>query len=311
MNKAKEIVEKMKNWFQQLSQETRKVLLGAFVLTFFLCVIVIAQGIRISKVKKELKSVQTASRSLQEELDKLSAEKNEIASQENGKTQSEGNELPTQTPVPTEVPVITPEPKKYIVCVDAGHGGWDGGAVLWEKGEEKRIEKNDNLWLASLFRDALQEYNVEVVMTRDTDVFLELSERTDIANQVNADVLISFHRNSYNGEGEAKGVEFWIHSSRPAGAEELAQRMLDSVVQVGGMQSRGVKNGAQSGTKDDYAINRAANMTSMIAEFGFVTSPSDNSAYDRYGAEYAKAMAKTVFTWLEENSPKNKTNTDE
>lgn len=302
--------------FGKLQRETKGVMLVSSVIGVVLCIAVIVLGVRLNKVTNELKSVQALSMNLQEELTKTQAEQKEELllsgkgfAQDRSAFEAMPTEalIPTATPISTEtplptvtpIPTVIPRPEKYIVCVDAGHGDWDGGAVLRENGIEKRVEKDDNLRMALLFRDALKEYGIEVVMTRETDVFLELSERTDIANAANADALISFHRNSFNGEDDVSGIEFWIHSSRPEGADTLAQSMLDAVMQVGGMKNRGVKSGSMSSTKDNYAINRAANMTSMIVEFGFITSQSDNAAYDANGEAYAKEMAKAVYEWLE------------
>ena len=202
----------------------------------------------------------------------------------------------TATPLPTATPVV----KKYVVCVDAGHGDWDGGAVFRdESGRELRDEKNDNLRMSKWFRDALEVYGVEVVMTRETDVYLELKERTAVANNANADVLISFHRNSFYGEDDVRGAEVWIHSSRPQGANELANLILDAIMEVGGMPDRGVKYGSMTSTKEDFEINRSAKMTSMIVELGFISSAADNEVYDANGKAYAEKMAKAVYDWLE------------
>ena len=291
-------------WFHKLHRETKGVMLVASGIGVLLCIAVILLGVRLAGVTNELKSVQALSMNLQEELTRTQTVQNQIQLLPEEKEVYDRNAVkatPTEipTPIPTVQPTATPEPEKYIVCVDAGHGDWDGGAVLRENGVEKRIEKDDNLWLSKLFRDALKEYGIEVIMTRETDVYLGLTERTDIANAANADALISFHRNSFDGESDVSGIEFWIHSSRPEGASTLAQSMLDAVMKVGGMENRGVKSGAMSGAKDNYSINRFANMTSMIIEFGFVTSRSDNAAYDANGEAYAKEMAKAVYEWLE------------
>ncbi len=290
----------MHKW-NSLQKETKKVLgiFGATALVLIIAVIVL--GVRLSGVTKELKNVQAMSVSLQDELDVVKADMEREATDSFYREIPEVtvSVVPTQTPMP--VPTATPEPEKYIVCVDAGHGDWDGGAVLSENGVEKRIEKEDNLWMAALFRDALKTYGVEVVMTRETDVYLGLSERARIANAAGADVLISFHRNSFDGTADVNGVEFWIHNSRPVGAETLAQAMLDEIVAVGGLENRGVKYGTITSARDNYAINREANMTSMIVELGFITSEADNAAYDANGKAYAEGMAKAVYEWLEEN----------
>ncbi len=288
----------VRGW-NSLQRETKKVLCVSCAAAFVLTITVIILAVRLGGVTKELKAVQAMSASLQDELEIVKADKEQADTSLRELPEITATAVPTQTKMPE--PTVTPEPEKYIVCVDAGHGDWDGGAVLSENRVEKRIEKEDNLWMASLFRDALESYGVEVVMTRETDVFLALSERARVANTVGADVLISFHRNSFDGTAEVNGVEVWIHNSRPAGAERLAQSMLDAITTVGGLTNRGVKYGTITSARDNYAINREANMTSMIVELGFITSASDNAAYDAYGEAYAKGMAKAVYEWLEAN----------
>lgn len=293
----------MDKW-DSLHRETKRVIGISVVSGIVLVGTIIVLAVRLGSVTKELDSVQAMSTNLQEELTRVTSEMEAVIQIESDKK----TETPmlTQGLLTTVTPVVTvtPEPDTYVVCVDAGHGDWDGGAVKLENGVEVRIEKDDNLWMAKQFRDALEAYGVEVVMTRETDVYLGLSERARIANAANADVLISFHRNSYAGTDEVQGIEFWIHNSRPAGAEVLAQNMLDEIVAVGGLQSRGVKYGTITSPQDNYAINREANMTSMIVEMGFVSSDSDNAAYDMHGKAYAQGMARAVFEWLEAQNPK-------
>ena len=288
----------MEKW-NSLHLQTRRIFGISVAVGLVLVSTIIVLAVRLGNVTKELDSVQAMSTSLQEELEQV---KSDMEAVRNGNSYETKDELlVTEALLPTVSPVatVTPEPEKYVVCVDAGHGDWDGGAVKLENGVEVRIEKNDNLWMAKLFRDALEAYGIEVVMTRETDVYLGLSERARIANAANADVLVSFHRNAYAGTDEVQGVEFWIHNSRPAGAENLAQSMLEEIVAVGGLQNRGVKYGTITSPKDNYAINREANMTSMIIEMGFVSSVSDNAAYDANGKAYAQGMARAVYEWLE------------
>ena len=288
----------MHKW-NSLQRETKKVVGISVATGLVLVCAVIVLAVRLGSVTKELDSVQTMSMSLQEEINRMKEESESTVSLTDRETGSNSGETEhTVTPIPT--PSVTPEPEKYVVCVDAGHGDWDGGAVKLENGREVRIEKDDNLWLSKLFRDALEAYGIEVIMTRETDVYLGLSERARIANAAGADVMISLHRNSYEATDDVHGVEFWIHNSRPAEAEVLAQSMMDEIVKVGGLENRGVKYGTITSARDNYAINREANMTSMIIEMGFVSSNNDNTAYDTHGKAYAQGMARAVYEWLEE-----------
>lgn len=285
----------LRRMLRGMSKGVRNWVLLSSAAGIVLLITVIVLAVRLGGVRKELKTVQAMSASLQEELQAALSQQEETLQPFDTKT--EEAEI---TPFSTVTSGPRPEPSaKYVVCVDAGHGDWDGGAVFGANGAEERTEKDDNLWMAKLFRDAMEAYGVEVVMTRETDEYLELTERTEIANQANADVLISFHRNSFAGEAQVRGVEFWIHSSRPEDAESLAEDMLDAVMGIGGLTNRGVKSGSMGSAKEDYTINQRANMASMIVELGFITSPADNAVYDACGSAYAEAMAEAVYRWLE------------
>jgi len=94
--------------------------------------------------------------------------------------------------------------KKFKVVLDAGHGGGDSG----NRGNgyyEKNIALNVVL---ALGKELEKQADVEVIYTRKTDVFLELWERADIANNANADLFISVHCNSHSSQ--AKGTETFV-----------------------------------------------------------------------------------------------------
>ena len=291
-------------WFGKVFRDARSLVILGGALGIGLVIAVIVLAVRLGGVSKELESVQAMSLGLQEELTAAKQELSENKKLLSAKDVQAQKVLPTSfvTPIPaaTPVPTATPEVKKYIVCLDPGHGDWDGGAVFRDEGgRELRAEKDDNLRMSKWLREALETYGVEVVLTRETDVYLELKERTAIANSANADVLISFHRNSFDGNEDVRGAEVWIHSSQPQGAKELANSILDAIMEVGGMADRGVKYGSMTSTREDFEINRSAKMTSMIVELGFISSAADNEVYDANGKAYAEKMAKAVYEWLE------------
>ena len=95
------------------------------------------------------------------------------------------------------------------IIIDAGHGGKDPGAL--GTGRYKKTESDVALDVALKVRDYVNKYynNVEVIMTRDTDVFLELRERTKIANDAKADLFVSIHCNT-NGSTRAFGSETYV-----------------------------------------------------------------------------------------------------
>lgn len=295
----------LSKWFGKVCKDTRSLgLLAVGVIGLGLLITVIVLAVRLGGVSRELKSVQALSLGLQEELTAAKEELSENKKQLSEKNTKEQEIALTSAVIPspsvTPMPTATPAAKKYIVCLDPGHGDWDGGAVYKdESGRELRAEKDDNLRMSKWIKEALEAYDVEVVLTRETDIYLELKERTAIANNANADALISFHRNSFNGDETVCGVEVWIHSSQPQGAKTLANGILDAVMEVGGLADRGVKFGSMSSNREDFEINRSAKMTSMIVELGFISSAADNAVYDDNGKAYAENIAKAVYEWLE------------
>lgn len=96
----------------------------------------------------------------------------------------------------------------FTVVIDAGHGGKDYGAIGHVlKLKEKDLNLDVSLRLASRIRTAYPEVNV--VLTRSTDVFIPLQERANIVNKNNADLFICIHTNSAESR-KAYGAEVFI-----------------------------------------------------------------------------------------------------
>ena len=96
----------------------------------------------------------------------------------------------------------------FTVVIDAGHGGNDAGAIGLIKGVK---EKDLNLSVAQRLAKQIRQNHpeIKVVMTRDTDVFLPLQQRADIANKNDADLFISIHTNAAENR-KACGAETFI-----------------------------------------------------------------------------------------------------
>ena len=96
----------------------------------------------------------------------------------------------------------------FTVVIDAGHGGNDAGAIGLVKGIK---EKDLNLSVARRLANQIRQNHpeIKVVMTRDTDVFLPLQQRADIANKNDADLFISIHTNAAENR-KACGAETFI-----------------------------------------------------------------------------------------------------
>lgn len=105
------------------------------------------------------------------------------------------------------------------IVIDAGHGGHDPGAQGSGLNEAELT-----LDVALRLQKLLEKQGVEVVMTRDTDVFIPLQERTAIANRENADLFLSIHANASRNP-EARGVEtYFLNFANNREAEAVAAR---------------------------------------------------------------------------------------
>ena len=111
----------------------------------------------------------------------------------------------------------------FTVVIDAGHGGHDTGAVGLKMGVQ---EKNLNLAVAKQLGAKIREKypNVKVVLTRETDIFLPLQERADIANKNHADLFISIHTNAAENRNACGAETFILGTERMEDNLDVAMR---------------------------------------------------------------------------------------
>lgn len=179
---------------------------------------------------------------------------------------------------------------QFKVCIDPGHGDTDGGMA---NADNTRLEKDDNLRIALLVRKYLEEYGATVVMTRSDDTFVELEERCTIANDAKADMYVSLHRNSY--DGDIRGVEIWVHNKEPKEDTVLAQNIMSRLSEAGISENRGVQYGYVGIPGDNYYVNADTKMPSCLVELGFITDETDNRLFDKNIDAYAKAVAEGII----------------
>ena len=106
---------------------------------------------------------------------------------------------------------------KTVVAIDAGHGGKDPGAIGKKLGIK---EKDVTLAIAKDLKALLDaDPNFKAVMTRKTDTFVQLPERTEIARKNRANYLVSIHADSSPRSDDMKGASVWVLSNRRANDE--------------------------------------------------------------------------------------------
>jgi len=158
---------------------------------------------------------------------------------------------------------VVPGTGKKLVVLDAGHGARDSGAV----GVTGKYEKTFNLAVvlkaAALLR---KEANIDVVLTRSDDTFLELKERAAIANNLKADLFVSVHANS-GGSSSVSGTETYYQRES---SKALASVMHKYLVKATGLSNRGVRYG-------NFHVIRETKMPAVLLEVGYLSNKGDEA----------------------------------
>lgn len=216
-----------------------------------------------------------------------------------------------------------------LVVIDAGHGGHDPGA----SGQHGEKEKMVTLALAQALRDALvADGRVRVALTRDTDTFLVLQERSGIARRLHADLFVSIHADASESP-EATGATVYTLSDKgsDAVADMVAKRenRADTIngvslgdqsdvvsailVNLSQRDMRGrskqfaglvLREGAESVRfhKDPereaaFIVLKSLDLPSALIEAGYISSPDDARALD--SPAWRKGFAKSVAAAIE------------
>lgn len=173
---------------------------------------------------------------------------------------------------------------KKLVVLDAGHGAKDSGAV----GVTGKYEKNFNLAIVLKTAELLKkEDNIDVVLTRSDDTFLELKERAAIANNLNADIFISVHANS-SASSSASGTETYYQREA---SKALANVMHKYLVKATGLSDRGVRYG-------NFHVIRETKMPAVLLEVGYLSNKKDESLL--FTEELQNKVAASIVSGIKE-----------
>jgi N-acetylmuramoyl-L-alanine amidase len=178
-----------------------------------------------------------------------------------------------------------------IVVVDAGHGGHDGGAKSPAK---DAFEKNLTLKIAKQLSEKLAREGATVIMTRKTDVFIELKERAEMANRNGAHFFISCHINSNRLNNSTSGGITFYHKKDPIG-QLLADCIQREIGKVSGLKSIGTWSD-QRIYESGFSVLRNSRMPAVLIEFGFI-----NHNFDRkrmVTADFQESVAGAVVKGL-------------
>jgi len=166
----------------------------------------------------------------------------------------------------------------YKVVVDAGHGGYDSGAI----GVNGLQEKDVNLDIATKLKDELVRRGYDVFMTRTDDRFWSLAERVQMTNEQKADLFVSIHANSHssskvNGSMVLYYDDAYPQEDYPASdtmkimtpySKDLAQHVQNSLVAAAGTADLGLVPSA-------VYVARMGTIPSILVETAFLSNSSE------------------------------------
>ncbi|MGI0483135.1 N-acetylmuramoyl-L-alanine amidase [Geminocystis sp. CENA526] len=176
-----------------------------------------------------------------------------------------------------------------LVIIDPGHGGKDPGAVGVNSLQEKHVVLTISQQVASI----LEQQGIQVRMTRNSDYFVSLQERSAMANRLRADVFVSIHANSAGaGKPEVSGYETYYFQNGRALAETIHRNVIRRV----DVRDRRVKQAR-------FYVLRASNMPSALVETGFVTGIEDAAKLSNptFQRQMSEAIAAGIIEYLRTN----------
>jgi N-acetylmuramoyl-L-alanine amidase len=225
-----------------------------------------------------------------------------------------------------------PEAKKFVIVIDAGHGGNDAGAV-GACSKEKDINLKVTLEVGRLLKANCPD--VKVVFTRTTDVFIPLDTRADIANRNKADLFVSIHTNSLPKGRVAYGVEtYTLGMARAAANLEVAKRensvityeknyrqtyegfdpnkaesyiifellqdryMKQSVELARCIQQQYVSNGRKNKGvhQAGFLVLRKTSMPAVLTELGFISTPEEEAYLN--SEKGVSTLARSIYNGI-------------
>ena len=176
------------------------------------------------------------------------------------------------------------------IVIDAGHGGFDGGAV----GVSGALESNINLAVAGLLREKLIESGARVLMTRETEEALgetksgDMAYRKSVIEQDGVDLVVSIHMNKFR-DGRVNGPQVF-HMPKSVEGEKLARFILMELSRETGKNKREVHS-------ENFFMLRNTKAPAVIVECGFMSNRAEEKLL--LDSDYQKLLAGAIFSGIE------------
>ncbi len=187
-----------------------------------------------------------------------------------------------------------------VVVIDAGHGGNDPGKV----GVNNALEKDINLNIAIILKKMLETEDIQVVMTRESDMGLydensnnkkaqDMKNRCALISKTAPVVAVSIHQNSYHEE-YVKGAQvfYYKHSANAKTLAEIIQEQIKSHVQP--------ENKRVAKINSSYYLLKKTDFTTVIVECGFLSNyeEAENLIDENYQQKLAWAIHLGILQYI-------------
>ena len=175
--------------------------------------------------------------------------------------------------------------EKKVIVIDAGHGGKDFGASVGEVLEKEIVEK-----IANKIKALNKNENIEIVLLREGDNFLELKERVDRINVLNPSLLISLHTNFVKLES-TNGIEAFVSKDSKYYNESFkhAEGLINEVSNDN-LAKRSVKEAS-------LFLLKNSNCPAVNLEVGFMSNPKEREYL--VSEKGQNEIAASVISYLE------------
>lgn len=222
------------------------------------------------------------------------------------------SKTPTPTPAPTPEPTPTPYPvpegktmEPFLVVIDPGHGGLDGGTWNEKTGV---MEKDIVFDIGKRVKRMLDEKGINAMLTREIDQQLAVNDseadlvaRWSLANEMNASLFVSIHVNAYEGASSVNGMEIFYFADKHEVYEGFTQKrfaeiMKDSIVVANGINFRFFEGDRW------LAVVRNTKMPAVLIETAYITGKEDYERLisDEFRENTARGIANGIENTMDE-----------
>ncbi|OCB69471.1 N-acetylmuramoyl-L-alanine amidase [Flavobacterium piscis] len=155
-----------------------------------------------------------------------------------------------------------PVEAKKIVVIDAGHGGHDLGAKIYDFDEKTIVEA-----ISKKIKESNKNENIEIVLLREGDHFMELSERVSIINNLKPNLVISLHVSSTLNDGKKDQMDAYVSSKN----EKFKQESIESAEKLlSNISNESLTKGKVK--EAPFYIMKNSECPSVLLELGYLTN---------------------------------------